>query len=301
MDGLREGLAARAHSWNDLDPLTAFLREVELHDQGEAMIEREDIRGLWSRPSFDMASRTLGVWDGSRIVGDATIDLERRASVSIHPAGRRQGIGTALRQWTETRARELGSGLVRQTIYDGNESAVEHLARAGYTARDTSLIMRIDISGPTALATLPAGIELRPMYTGQEEHAVYELVDGALAEVSGRALKPFEDFAAATFARPDFAPDDLLVTADAENLSGAAHLTRFGNELWIGYLAVARAYRRRGLGRALLQAAFASAYERGLTSCGLTTEASRPAAIALYRGAGMRVDRTYTQYALDLG
>jgi mycothiol synthase len=61
-------------------------------------------------------------------------------------------------------------------------------------------------------------------------------------------------------------------------------------------LAVAREHRGLGLGRALLQQAFALFHGRGKSSAGLSTD-SRTGALELYEHLGMRVVRSYTHHA----
>ncbi len=56
----------------------------------------------------------------------------------------------------------------------------------------------------------------------------------------------------------------------------------------VGGMWVEPAWRRRGVGRALLQAVFGWARQRGLRRLGLWAPAHNPAALALYRQAGFR-------------
>ena len=65
-------------------------------------------------------------------------------------------------------------------------------------------------------------------------------------------------------------------------------------------IAVRREARGRGLGRALLVAAFAEARSRGATISRLNTD-SRTGALGLYEHVGMVVVETYEHYAVDLG
>src|SRR5262249_54962469 len=61
---------------------------------------------------------------------------------------------------------------------------------------------------------------------------------------------------------------------------------------WVGTLAVRRAFRRRGLGEALLRDSFRIFAERGKRSAGLGVDAENTTgAVALYERVGMRVMR----------
>ena len=85
----------------------------------------------------------------------------------------------------------------------------------------------------------------------------------------------------------------------AGDVVGAAVLVEEDGSGWVDQLAVARAHRGRGLAHALLLHAFALAWRLPNRECGLSTD-SRTRARRLYEHAGMRVVRSYTQYARPL-
>lgn len=68
---------------------------------------------------------------------------------------------------------------------------------------------------------------------------------------------------------------------------------------WVQQLAVTRIHRRRGLGRALLQHAFGEFYRRDQPQVGLSTD-SRTGALGLYEHVGMKVKRSYTNFAKEV-
>jgi mycothiol synthase len=55
-----------------------------------------------------------------------------------------------------------------------------------------------------------------------------------------------------TLRRPGFAAEDMAIAVAAETVVGAVGMTDDDGEGWVDRLAVARAHRGRGLGRALL-------------------------------------------------
>jgi ribosomal protein S18 acetylase RimI-like enzyme len=71
---------------------------------------------------------------------------------------------------------------------------------------------------------------------------------------------------------------------------------------WVESLAVRRAWRRRGLGRALLLHAFRAFHGRGSTAAGLSVDAENPTgALRLYESVGMRAVQTRVIYEKPLG
>lgn len=70
---------------------------------------------------------------------------------------------------------------------------------------------------------------------------------------------------------------------------------------WVQTIAVRKAYRRRGLGLALLQHAFRALQERDVRRAGLTVDAqNKTGATRLYERAGMHVDRELRLYEIEL-
>jgi ribosomal protein S18 acetylase RimI-like enzyme len=72
------------------------------------------------------------------------------------------------------------------------------------------------------------------------------------------------------------------------------------DEGWIEQIATRGSHRHRGIARALLQTVFAAYHTTGRRLVALSTN-SRSGALTLYERIGMRVRRTYTSWAKDLG
>jgi acyl-coenzyme A thioesterase PaaI-like protein/predicted N-acetyltransferase YhbS len=71
-------------------------------------------------------------------------------------------------------------------------------------------------------------------------------------------------------------------------------------EGWVDQIAVEKAHRARGLGRALLEESFRRFWEVGRRRVALSTD-SRTGALTLYEHVGMSVRKTYTRWAKALG
>jgi ribosomal protein S18 acetylase RimI-like enzyme len=69
---------------------------------------------------------------------------------------------------------------------------------------------------------------------------------------------------------------------------GIVQVGRRGDAGWIGGLAVLPAYRRRGIGRALMETATAAAFAAGIRTLSLEVLVSNEAALRLYEGLGWR-------------
>ena len=67
MPPLPDGFVARPLVPADAPAVLEVVSAAETHDTGEAAIELEDIQGDWARGSFDLATESIGVWDGDRL------------------------------------------------------------------------------------------------------------------------------------------------------------------------------------------------------------------------------------------
>src|SRR5207249_11889086 len=142
-----------------------------------------------------------------------------------------------------------------------------------------TLRMRIDLGAGVDTPAWPDGIATRALEPAADGRAVHALVQAAFADVEGWTPRPFEQWATFTLERAGFDPGLCVLAVGAGGeLAGVALNQRFtddgGGEGFVQYLAVERAWRRRGLGRALLLASF-----------GRMAAAGVPAA-RLYVGAG---------------
>jgi mycothiol synthase len=294
---LPSSLSSRPLTLDDVDATVAMINECELHDTGETMWERADLLSDSSTDRFDRDRDWVGVFDDDRILGWAMLVHRRSVWADVHPDARGRGAGTWLREWSESRGRETGADRVGQTIDDRLNEIADLLRRAGYTPRHTSWILVMDHDEPPAEASPPEGIELRPIRASDEEGA-FEMFERAFSEFADRLPSTPATWRAMTVGREGFVPEDLIVAVDGDRVVGGAFLLD-SSEIWVDKLAVDADYRHRGIARALLQTAFRRSFERGYTHTRLSTD-SRTGALTLYERIGMRVQRSFTNYGIDL-
>jgi mycothiol synthase len=105
---LPDGLTSRVLTHDDAQAVYDVMAAQELADVGKVEIELADIVSDWSRPSWDIATSTIGVFDGARLVAYAELVGHDRGACGVHPDYRRRGIGTALAGWLEETVRRHG-------------------------------------------------------------------------------------------------------------------------------------------------------------------------------------------------
>ncbi len=289
----------------DAQAVTDLMAVCELHDLGEVQIELEDIVGGWQRPSFDLATQSVGVYDEQqRLVAYADIFQARRVEAYVLPEARGRGIGTALMRWTWRVAAGLGGTLVGQGVPEGAADAVALFRAHGYRPLWTSWMLELPEGAQIAAGPpLPANTEIRTMVRGRDERAAYQTVEDAFNEWPGRDPVSFEDWAAEVMERPGFEPWQLLLAVEhgrtGEQVVGVCFVIPAHDTGWVQYLAVRRDRRGRGLARALLVRAFGVARDRGMSKAELATD-SRTGALDLYLHVGMRVKETFVHWARDI-
>ena len=297
---LPPGLTARPFTLDDLDAAFAVYSAAELEDSGHLALEPEDIAGDWARPSFDLATDSIGVFDGERLVGAAEVTTGgARAEGAVLPGERGRGIGSWLAAWTEQRATALGSSRVGQVAPDG--SLPQRLLRGrGYTLGHTSWVLELPEGREVPQRPLPAGYTLATADTVERERAAYVVIQDAFDEWEGRVRATFEDWAATTVRRPGAQPWQLRVVEHDGAVVGASFTILDSQGAgYVHQLAVERTHRGQGLAQALLADAFGRARERGATRSELSTD-SRTGALDLYLKVGMEVTQVWTHLVTRL-
>jgi mycothiol synthase len=245
-----------------------------------------ELPDVWMRLA-DRAGKPVGYADVSEEGGRWNIDmrtLDREAAQVL----------------TEASVGHAGKGaLLRGFAPSVDELAATAYADAGFAIVRHSVQMRIELSEPPATPTFPAGLEVRTMEEG-EEPRIHAAHMESFADHWG-----FHEQSYALWRRwhrdVEFFDRSLwFVALDGDEIAGIALCGRhhsgepdFG---WVDVLGVRPAWRRRGLGEALLRHSFGELAARGLTRIGLGVDAENTTgAVRLYERAGMsQVRRTDT-------
>ncbi len=285
----------------------------------------EELRAWWGNPSesFDPA-RDVDVveLDGATVAFtqrdwvDTTDGVrEYRARCWIDPAVRRRGMGTALLARNEEARRRLAADqqtdrprVLGMGTAELNVGAMALARSHGYQpARwwadmERSLLDELPDAPP-----LPAGLEVRPASADQARQ-IWDADQDAFQDHWG-GWDPSE----ASFRRwtdsPEFQPDLMLVAWDGDEVAGAvlnAIYPEENRELgmkrgWLDSVFTRRAWRRRGLARALIVRSLHLLRERGLETAMLGVDADNPSgAFRLYESAGFRATQRFISWRKPL-
>ena len=300
---LPEGLTTRPLEKTDATAVFQLIAAQEKHDTGTVQIEEADIVADWAKPSHDLAGRSVGVFEGGRLVAYAELMGSDRADAAVHPDRRGRGIGTWIAAWLRALGRRVGSTVVGMPVPQGSDGD-RLLAALGYRVRWTSWILQLPAGTEVPPRPLPEGYAVREA-TPADLLAAHDVLEDAFLEWSDRAREPFEDFRAALLERPGFEPWNLRVVTDPEGEVVAVAVVLLGENqgagsfAYVDRLATRRDQRHRGLAQALLADAFAAGRSHGAAIFELSTD-SRTGALGLYEKVGMAVTSTWVNRAVGL-
>ena len=295
---LPDGLTERPLAQADATAVYEVMAAQEAHDIGEIAIEEADIVADWKRPSFDIASSTVGVFEGDLLIGYGEVSGADRGDAAVHPDHRGRGIGTQIARWMQERARERGSSVVGMPVPEGS-SGDRLLESLGYHVRWTSWVLEVPAGAAIPERTPPEGYVVREARP-EEYPTCWTVVEDAFLEWSERDRQTFEDFSAAVMGRPGFAPWNLRVALDPQGeVVGFAHIHDNGDYGYVDKLATRKDQRGKGLAQCLLIDAFEVSRAHGCTRSELSTD-SRTGALSLYEKVGMQVTSRWVNRAIDL-
>ena len=295
---LPPGLTTRPLTLDDARRVFEVVAAEELVDLGTVDITLEDVLSDWQRPSYDIASSTVGVFDGERLVAYGDVAGLDHAYSAVHPDHQGRGIGTAIAGWTQRVARSRGSTRIGSQVPEGS-AADRLMADLGYRVRWTAWDLELPPGVEIAPHPLPDGFVLRDA-TPEDHEAAWTLIEDAFLEWSDRRRHSIDDFASWVWGRPGFEPWNLRLLVNPEGeLVGATHVYLAGDSAYVARIAVRRDHRGRRLARSMLVDAFGLARAHGAVRSCLSTD-TRAGARGVYEAVGMVVASTWVNRAIEL-
>lgn len=322
LPGLPEGFTSRGvDPASDVTPVTEMCNAASQAEDGIDEVDEQVQRESYRSPGFDPERDAVVVHDGAgRVVAAAEYWDNEEAHVSpylylrIHPevvdGDTGTAIGAAVVSWAEGRSAltlELAAPDLAVTLSSGASSANEAMQRilqeAGFGYVRSSWQMQIDLGDePPPPPTWPEGIEVRSAEPTEAEYrAILAVENDAFADHYGFVPNSYADFVHYATQMFPFDPALWRLAMDGDQIAAISlntpHRPGMPDVGWVGTLGVRRAWRRRGLGEALLRDAFRLFHARGKRQVGLGVDASNlTGATRLYERVGMRVMRESRNY-----
>jgi len=308
-------LTLRSVEWTDLEAVAQLIYEVcEADGDTTVAVTPEDLKLEWLTPGFNLETDAYLVEtrDGQIVGFEEFNNRHEHATLEtdgyVHPKFTGLGIGTTMLRAIEARARKemrLAEQDVRVSLrstIDNRDHASHDLHKnEGYQPIRYHWRMEINLAAPPVVPAFPHGIELRPFNKDEHARGVLDAQNDAFRNNWGSHAMEFEGWSLRKFDRKDFDPALWLIAWDGDQIAGFSQ-NRFRMGIgWIGTLGVRLAWRKRGLGEALLLHSFGNFYQRGIKTIGLGVDAANPTgATRLYQKVGMHIASEFLTYEKEL-
>jgi mycothiol synthase len=276
---------ARPAGPDDLDGVLALQRDWNRRVYGGPRVTRALLVAHWPD-----AGHWIVAGPAAAVAGYAAVDAGGGLEVWAHPgAGLDEVVAALVSAAAGHHAGRLETVVPREA---GELQAA--LERLGFGLVRDVLEMAVELRPPLADPDWPAGLHLRPFDADRDAADVHACLVEAFA-VSDERVAPYDEWRPWVLGDPMYDPALVLVAAGDGGIAGVAQCWTDG---FVKDLAVRPAYRGRGLGEALLRAAFAEFARRGVERVRLKVDADNPTgAVRLYRRVGMEEIRRYAVYA----
>jgi len=290
----------------DLPAAQSVLDAAESHDAGEPRSAEQELATEWKDPGrHPETDWWVAVSPGGSIAGVIMLWPETAGEVTadpyVHPAHRGLGLGDALLDMIESRAAELPSrrqdGAARRLIVwceDTDTVRRTSLDARGFAPVRQFYEMATDLHDEPPPASWPAGVEPRPFRPGVDETSVWAADVEAFSAHFLFEARSYDEWRLHHLDPADADSTLWWLAWDGAELAGYVIPVRDEHGAEIGDLAVREPWRGRGIGRALLLAAFATLRDLGETVVRLYVDAQNvTGAVRVYEAAGMRVARRF--------
>jgi mycothiol synthase len=266
----------RSPTAEDVDGILRMLLACDVADFGTPDFDRDALLAEWAHPEVDL-ERDAFLADGA--YGILVGGLGR---AWVAPPRRGNGLGSALAERLEARARDRGLPHIDQQTPCADPNARALLEGRGYEILRTISELRLD---HTDVDQLPAG-PVRPYDAERDQEALQALFERELS--GGRArLLPLEAVLAAC---PDTSLWFCVDGPDGEIAAGVRSELRPSGFIkgHIAQVAVTAPARKQGLGGRLVGAAAREMRERGAHSISVNVRSDVPEAAAFFDRLGFR-------------
>jgi mycothiol synthase len=269
---------------------------------GDSDWTEQELREEWE--TLDLEQNAWLAVEGSAVVGVMHLAEIRGGRLItdgyVHPDHTGRGAGTLLLTAVENHARELEPGIAPgERVYlesahlFGDEAAPALFSGRGYEHVRTFFRMVRHSTGSESRPELPEGLSFRAFDIDHHGPAVHAAFEEAFVSEWGHVPHTYPEWVEKKVTtQTRFDPDLVVVAWAGDEIAGLSlnYDKRMGDWGWIANLAVRPAWRRRGLGLALLQESFCRFAERGETTVALGVDSENPTgATRLYERAGMTV------------
>ncbi len=284
---------------SDIEAVHEIITRQNTADYGDALLTLETLQKAWQ--GLNLESDTCVAFADGKLAGYA--ELIDNDSPSIYLA-ERNNVDLAFQFLTilESKAvnRKKASVNLFARISAKNKTLLELFAANGYSSKLSFLIMELVLHEAPASPQWTNGITVRPFAKGQDEQATYQTDEEASKDKGYHDPLSYEGWVKRMgMEKETFDPSLWFLACEGNEIAGVALnvFVKESNTGWVDHLSVRQAWRKRGIGKALLLHSFAEFYRRGIQHIKLSVDSkSLTNAPRLYESVGMKTVQQYHIY-----
>lgn len=284
---------------SDIEAVHEIITRQNTADYGDALLTLETLQKAWQ--GLNLESDTCVAFADGKLAGYA--ELIDNDSPSIYLA-ERNNVDLAFQFLTilESKAvnRKKASVNLFARISAKNKTLLELFAANGYSSKLSFLIMELVLHDAPASPQWTNGITVRPFAKGQDEQATYQTDEEASKDKGYHDPLSYEGWVKRMgMEKETFDPSLWFLACEGNEIAGVALnvFVKESNTGWVDHLSVRQAWRKRGIGKALLLHSFAEFYRRGIQHIKLSVDSkSLTNAPRLYESVGMKTVQQYHIY-----
>lgn len=302
---LPPGWSTRRPTLDDVPELLKLAHASDMAAVGEPDFTTDDVREALTDPGTDPAVDCWVALDADGAIVGWTYPHNTtggpRDFIEVYTwPGRGEPSRRHLLDLILARAAERGAALghspyeVRAGAIPTETDYIEALTDAGFAFLNQHARMEMSLAGvPDTIPEPPAGVTVRPVAHDDEAELrrFHAVIEEAFRDSDHRSMD-FDSWRAKVAAQRSITWDEWFVAEVDGQIVGALQSADGDGEQegegWVRGLGVLRAYRKRGVGEALLRRAFATYVRNGRTRAGLGVDMANPTkAERLYHAVGM--------------
>jgi mycothiol synthase len=315
------GLTWRRLAEEDAAAVLALTRRCEAVDRPLAPLDTDEVERSLARPASGVVADSLGGFDGAGELcaaafvyappGDET-HARVFISATIDPAWRGRGIGRALLDWQDGRARQMLAAMDpdlpgRIAVYVDEHHADRRrlYAAAGFSPKRVFREMRRDLAEPVEPEVVPEGMEV-VAWTPDLDEVVRRSHNEAFRDHWGSQPAAPESWSRM---HRNLVPEWSMVALAGDEVAGYALTSRHEHrweslghsEGFVEVLGVRRPFRGTGVARALLASVLAALQRDGIDQAALDVDTENPSgAHHFYERMGFRADGARILYTIEI-
>lgn len=301
---LPDGFRARPASVDDAAAVNELVVAADIAVQGWSDSSVSELLDWWRLTDLAVNGWTVEDDGGSVAAHVVVIPHGETADIDgfVHPERTGLGLGAWLVRRGEERIRELGFSSALTWCLAGDARARQLFERAGFSEARRFYRMLVEHEAEPAAAEWPQGVRVST-FEREDARAFHAALTESFAEEWNFVPEPFEEWAKRRIDVPDVDLTLWFIARAGDEIAGVLRCDADrGGAGFVGALGVRPAWRKQGLGLALLRHAFGEYYRRGQPRVALGVDAENPTgATRLYERAGMHVAYEAVAFEKPLG